>query len=170
MKRFESLSVNLRMTKYLFLASPSYFLINLANTLLQSAAFIFTTLFYRYLIDFVVYARGTLSDIILHFTVYFIVLALLRLVNHWVREKYGLREKLKITLYYKQLICNESARKELKNHSIEQYTNQLYHAVYHDGEYFYKFSGLFFGLLDAAVMFLFFSECFSICTRFFHLW
>lgn len=73
MKRFESLSVNLRMTKYLFLASPSYFLINLANTLLQSSAFIFTTLFYRYLIDFVVYARGTLSDIILSFSIYYIV-------------------------------------------------------------------------------------------------
>lgn len=169
MKRFESLSVNLRMTKYLFLASPSYFLINLANTLLQSAAFIFTTLFFRYLIDFVVYVKGTLNDIILHFTVYFIVLALLRLVDHWVREKYDLREKLKITLYYKQLICNESARKELKNHSFEQYTNQLYNAVYHDGNYFSSFSGLFFGFLDAVVTFLFFFGMFLQMHPFFSL-
>lgn len=156
MKRFESLSVNFRMTKYLFLASPSYFLVNLVNTLLQAAVYIFMTLFYRYLIDFVVYAKGTLKDIILRFTIFYIVIILFKLVGDWVKYKYKLREKFKITLYYKQVICNESARKGLKNHSSEQYMNQLYNAVYHDGEYFYKFSGLFFGFLNAAVMFLFF--------------
>ena len=156
MKRLESFSVNLRMTKYLFLASPSYFIVNLANTLLQSAGFIFTTLFYRYIIDFVVYAKGTLKDIILRFTFFYIVIILLGLANNWVKYKYNLREKIKITLYYKQVICNESARKGLKNHSSEQYMNQLYQAVYHDGDYFYKFSGLLFGFLNAAVMFLFF--------------
>ncbi len=157
MKRLEAFSVNLRMTKYLFLASPSYFAVKLAHTLFQSAGFIFTTLFWRYLIDFVVYAKGSFSDMILGFSIYYMVRLFLNLVNNWVTYKYNLREKIKGTFCYKQLICNESIRKGLKNHSTEQYVNQLYNAVYHDGEHFYSFSKLLFGLLDTIVTFVFFS-------------
>ena len=156
MKRLKWLSVNLRMTKYLFLASPAYFAINLVNTCIKSAMFIFMTLFYKYLIDFVVYEKGTLKDVILDFSIYYFIYAILQLVDNWISCKYNLNEKRKMLLYYKRFICQESVKKGLKNYSSLQYVDKLYHAVYHEAEYLSSFSRRIFGFVDSLAVFLFF--------------
>ena len=97
----DSISINLRMTKHLFKASPNYFLINLLRTLWNTFAFIFRTLFYKYIIDAIVYSKNRLEHIAVLFLVYILISVVNDIINDWVGIYFNERQKVKIEKYYK---------------------------------------------------------------------
>lgn len=167
LKLRDSISINLRMTKHLFKASPSYFLINLLNTLLNSFTFIFQTLFYKYIVDAIVYSEIRLEHIAVLFFIYNVITIVNNITDDWVNIYFNERQKVKIATYYKEFIFKESTEKKLENNHSEQYMDLLQDAIYNDGSYLSSFSKRIFGLADAVIIFIFFFSVFGSLHPFF---
>ena len=163
----DSISINLRMTKHLFQASPNYFLINLLRTLWNTFAFIFRTLFYKYIIDAIVYLESRLEHIAVLFLAYTLISIIDAIINDWVGIYFHERQKIKIEKYYKEFICRESAEKSLENTNSARYMDLLHDAVYNDGNYLYSFSINLFGLAGDVFTLLFFFSVFVSLHPFF---
>ena len=67
MRLSKCIALNVEMTKHLFKASPGYFWVNLANTLLNTFTFIYQTLFYKYVIDEIVYSKISVENVVVKF-------------------------------------------------------------------------------------------------------
>lgn len=163
----DSISINLRMTKHLFKASPNFFLINLLITLWNTFAFIFQTLFYKYIIDAIVYSENRLEHIAVLFLVYNFIETVSGITNDWLGIYFNEKQKVKIEKYYKELICRESVEKSLENTNSEQYMDLLHDAVYKNGTYLFAFSVSLRELINAVFMFLFFFSVFGSLHPFF---
>lgn len=167
LKLRDSISINLRMTKHLFKASPSYFLINLLNTLLNSFTFIFQTLFYKYIIDAIVYSENRLEHIAVLFLVYNVISIVNNITNDWVNIYFNAGQKVKLSKYHMEFIFKESTEKKLENYHSEQYRDLLHDAIYNDGSCLSSFSERIFGLADAVLCFIFYFSVFGSLHPFF---
>lgn len=156
MKWDENISLNMRMLKHLFKASPGYCIVNAINTVCNSVLFIIRTMFYKYIIDAVVYSKGSVQYIIVSFLIYYLLMIVSYSINFKIQNVYNEKEKIKIAQYYKNLICRESVKKSISNFGDREYTDKLHNAVYSDGEYLYRFAGIIFDFADAVVVFFFF--------------
>lgn len=156
MKLRECLILNIEMTRHLFKASKGYFWINLINVLFNSFAFIFQILFFRYIINTVIYDKTNSKHVVLLFLLYYIISVVISIVNYKIRNQYNEKEKIKINLYYKELIYKESSEKNIKNYNTEEYVNKLHNATYTEGACLYSFVDKVFNLIDAIIAFGFF--------------
>ncbi len=160
MKQRNFIDLNIEMTKRLFKASPKFFCINLINTLFNTFVFIFQTLFYKYIIDAIIYFETSPKDILWKLLCYYMVTVISYISNYWVKDRFNVIEKVKISLYYKKWICNESAQKSVSLYGSSEYKDKLYNAVYGDGDYLFSFSERLFGLIDGIIVLLFFIKLF----------
>lgn len=156
MKWDESISLNMRMLKHLCKASPGYCIVNALNTVCGSVLFMIQTMFYKYIIDAVVYAKGSVEYILVSFLIYYLLMAGSYSINFRIQNVYNEKEKIKIAQYYKNLICGESAKKSISNFSDREYADKLHNAAYSDGEHLYRFADIIFDFVNAAVVFIFF--------------
>lgn len=156
MKWNESIVLNMRMLKHLFKASPGYFIVNAINTVCNSLFFIIRTLFYKYIIDIVVYSKGSIEYVIVCFLIYYLLMTVSYSINFKIQNNFNEKEKIKIAQYYKNLICGESVKKSISNLSDREYAGRLHNAAYSDGEHLYNFAGIIFDFVNGVAIFVFF--------------
>lgn len=156
MKIGKSFTLNFEMTKHLWKASPWYFGINLANTLNNAICFLVQTLFYKYIIDGVIYSRLTWDGVVISFLLYYAVSLANDIINFRVINNYNEKEKVRLRLYYKKVMYGKSSGKDIAHFSSQAYLNMLNNAVYNDGNYLYVFSERLFGLVNNCLVFAFF--------------
>lgn len=156
MKWNESMKLNMCMLRHLFKASPRYFIVNAVNTVCNSLSFIFQTLFYKYIIDVVVYSKESMEYIVVCFLLYYLLRLISYSIDFGIDCKFNEREKIKIAQYYKKLICGESVKKSISNFNDCEYTDRLYNAAYSDGEHLLNFAGIIFDFVNAVFTFIFF--------------
>ncbi len=156
MKWSESIKLNIRMLKHLFKASPGYCIVNAVNTVCDSAFLIVRTLFYKYIIDVVVYSKESIEYVIVIFLIYYLLMTVSYSINFKIQNNFNEKEKIKIAQYYKNLICGESVKKSISNFSDREYADRLHNAAYSDGEHLYSFAGIIFDFVNAVVTFIFF--------------
>lgn len=156
MKWNESMELNMRMLKHLFKASPRYFIVNAVNTVCNSLSFIMQTLFYKYIIDIVVYSKESMESIVVCFLLYYLLMLVSYSINFGIDCNFNDREKIKIAQYYKKMICGESVKKSISNFNDREYADRLHNAAYSDGEHLYHFAEILFDFANAVFMFVFF--------------
>lgn len=156
MRWSESIRLNIHMLKHLFKASPGYFMVNAVNTVWNSVFFIFQTMFYKYIIDAVVYSNKSIEYIVFGFLIYYLLMTASYSIDFKIRNIYSEKEKIKIAQYYKRLICGESVKKAIANFSNCEYADRLHNAAYSDGEHLYNFAQILFEFVNSIVTFIFF--------------
>lgn len=166
MKLKNSILTNLRMTKHLFKAAPAFCGMNFLNTFFNTITYIILTLWYKALIDEIIYSKEGFAKIGAGFMFYYLITIANFITNSWVKNNFNEKQKVRINEYYKKTIYEKSVEKSVESYQSEQYRNHLHNAVYNDGNYLYTFSEKVFDLLDAIIMFVFFSIFFGICILF----
>lgn len=160
MKWSESIKLNMRMLKHLFKASPGYCIVNAVNTVCNSVFLIIRTLFYKYIIDVVVYSKESIEYVIVSFLIYYLLMTVSYSIDFGIRSNFNEKQKIKIAQYYKNLICGESVKKSISNFSDREYADRLHNAAYSDGEHLYNFAGIIFDFVNGIVNFIFFCGLF----------
>lgn len=156
MKWSESIKLNIRMLKHLFKASPGYCIVNAVNTVCNSVLFIVQTLFYKHIIDIVVYSKRSIEYIVVSFLIYYMLMTVSYSINFIINNNFNEKEKIRIAWYYKNLVCGESVKKSISNFSDCEYADRLHNAAYSDGEHLYSFAGIIFDFVNGVVTFIFF--------------
>lgn len=156
MKWSESIKLNIRMLKHLFKASPGYCIVNAVNTVFNSVFLIAQTLFYKHIIDIVVYSKESIEYVIVSFLIYYLLMTAFYSIDFGIRSDFNEKQKIKIAQYYKNLICEESVKKSISNFSDREYADRLHNAAYSDGERLYSFAGIIFDFVNGVVNFIFF--------------
>ena len=160
MKLKNSILTNLRMTKHLFKAAPAFCGMNFLNTFFNTITYIILTLWYKALIDEIIYSKEGFAKIGVGFMFYYLITIANFITNSWVKNNFNEKQKVQINEYYKKTIYEKSVEKSVESYQSEQYRNHLHNAVYNDGNYLYTFSEKVFDLLDAIIMFVFFFNIF----------
>ncbi len=152
--------LNIEMTKHLFRASPKYFIINLLNTIINQACYMFQTLFLRHIINIIVGNEVLLGKVTVYYTFYYSVIILCNMFIFKIDELYNHEEKVKICNYYKNLIYSASVKPDLKTFDGYDYQDKLYQAVFNDGDYLISFSENLFRLISSVISLVFVSYIF----------
>ncbi len=132
--------LQLKIMGYLRRAAPAYLPVNLFNASVGALYYIVQILFYRMLIDLILYDSPSLFAAAMYFLGYQVFCLAYRSFDQWVSIRFKEREKAKVRQYYKKMIYAESAKKKLENYNSEEYLNLLYNAVYHNGDSFFLFA------------------------------
>lgn len=151
MKLKETLLLNFSMTKHLLKASPRFFIMNFLNTVIDVISYLFQMLFYQKVIDLIIYSSPALQDAAKFFLFYYLMCTLFFSVNYLITTYFNEKEKVKINLYYKQMIYTETVKNKMEYYHSSDYGDRLYNAVYHDGSYLFSFANRLFSLLNAIL-------------------
>ncbi|MDE7298372.1 MAG: ABC transporter ATP-binding protein/permease, partial [Lachnospiraceae bacterium] len=147
----ENLSVCFRMTGHLMKASPRFFVLNLLNAAVYAVSNPVQMLLYKKIIDLIVYSRVTLQTAAKYFALYYLLNQFLFVFHYLVDTNFNEREKIKINLYYKRFIYEETGRNRLEYCGDSAYMDRLYSAVHHDGSYLYRFAERLFSLVYSVI-------------------
>ena len=145
------LLINFTLLKHLMEVSPLFFIANLINTILEVLGGLFQMVFYQKMLDLIVYSHISLEQTIIYFIIFYFVNIVLFVVNYLITTYFNEKEKIKINLYYKQMIYTETIQNELACYNNSTYMNRLHNAIYHDGSYLYSFAFRLFSLVNAIL-------------------
>ena len=157
----DCLSVNLRMTRELFKASPSYFAVKFIATILYVTTNIFQIYFLKYIIDSIIYSESDLQNAAKLFLIYFMVLILVNAIGAWINYDFTQRKKNIISNYYKKMVYDISVKKKTSYFNSDSYLNHLHNVIYQDGEYLYAFSERLFDFFYSLFTFIFYFVIFA---------
>lgn len=104
---------NLSMLKHLHKASCWYLPVNLLCEFIAYTFFLFTLLFNRSMLDYIVYGKVKLSYIVIGYAIFFLAGFFTELFKYWVNTFFNVFQKIHIKKYMQELIFSKSQQIDL---------------------------------------------------------